>query len=436
MNTDQFSTAPPDRRRELVTRHLPPKNKEEGFEAFIPIEAESGEADRLFALHAAACLGKKGERGLREMLDDPKTHAGLQAVLDSVGAYNRKSPNANVGAGPLFGLPPGSDATLPPGASSRTAPCFRRVGSAGNAAYAAFMSFFAKEYGIDGANRSVAEDFAARGPLWAAAVAAGLPQAVADALAERLRAKVEQPETAPIDRFLKQIHWPTEDGGYCLLSPVQSFGILGETALRLDRIVRKERHILGREYVKVGGANAINAGQLNAEIAGRQPHLLCLPPKPRAPQGYGEDWLESRLARLAHRGTVFGQHTIKQETAEAIQSGIDDPRQNAAAKRRFESVLRYAAEEAIEEAAVLSECLQAQTFVRLREERFDAVPAALKAWLDPRSLGLPEDAPLDRDSLRELAEQIREQVFDPWQTDRLAGAELRMALTAAIREAL
>lgn len=439
MNPTQLRAQTPDRRRELVARHLPPKRPEEGFEAFVPIEADGEDVHALFELHTLACLGKKGESEAKKILEASGVQVGLQSALESVGAYNRKSPNASVGAGPLFALPPGEDRDLPPGASSRTAPCVRRIGSAGNAAYAAYMSFLAKEYVVDGVVRSVAEDFAARGPLWQAAIEAGLPADFAETVAERLRARVERSEIAPIDRFLKQIYWPTADGDYCLLSPVQSFAALGELVLRLDRIVRKERHIVSREYAKVAGANAINAGQLNAEIGGLQPHLLCLPPKRRAPLGFGdydEDWLAAKLAELTQFGTVFFRRSIGRETAEAIRSFLEDARRAAPAQRRLEAFLRYAAEEAIEEAAIMGECLQAENFPRLSEEGFEATPIALKIWLDPRNVDLPQNRSADREIFGELAEHVYARVFEPWLNACPAGAEFRLALLSAIRRAL
>ena len=90
-----------------------------------------------------------------------------------IGSHNPKAPNANVTTYALPAREPGPAEELPPGASSRTTTCFRRVGSAGNAADAAYMAFLAKEFVIDGQTRCVGEDFARRGRLWQVAKAEG-----------------------------------------------------------------------------------------------------------------------------------------------------------------------------------------------------------------------------------------------------------------------
>lgn len=437
MDIQQLSSESQDQRQEVLTRFFPPKSKdksEPGFAPFTPIEADgSEECLALLRLHATACLAKKAERPIREVLQDPKTHAGLLRAAGMVGSHNPKVPNANVAALPLLAREPGRAEELPPGASSRTTPCFRRTGSAGNAADAAYMAFLAKEFVIAGQTRSVGEDFARRGPLWQAAVAEGLPQAVADALADRLNTRFDRPAEEPIDRFLKQIYWPTEDGGYCLLSPVQSFGILGETVLRIDEAIRKHQHVVPREYTKVAGANPINAGQLNAEIAGLHPHLLCLPPQR---DRRGGDWYPALLAQLAS-GNLFHPGLLSKQTVDTLQSTFADPRANVQAKHRFERKLAHAAREALHQAEELAEALQEQDPCPLLEERFDQVPAALKAWLDPRSL--PEAAAPDEDSTEALAGQIYDAVFAKHALvgDKdLIGAPLRGEIIKAIREAL
>jgi hypothetical protein len=441
MKINKLAELPPDERQELLTRFLPPKSKdksEQGFAAFIPIEADGPEEClTLLKLHVAACLAKKAERPTCEVLQDPKTHAGLLRAVGMIGTHNPKAPNANVAALPLLACDPGWAEDIPLGASSRTTSCFRRTGSAGNAADAAYMAFLAKEFEIEGQSRSVGADFARRGPLWQAAIGEGLPQTVADELADRLNTRFDGPTDEPIDRFLKQIYWPTEDGSYCLISPVQSFGILGETVLRIDDAVRKHQHVVPRESTKVAGANPINAGQLNAEIAGLHPHLLCLPPQ-RDSRRRGDDWTAALLAQLA-AGNLFHPGLLAKDSAATLKSTFDDPRENAEAKHRFTRNLAHAVREALQEAEELAEALQAQDPCPLLEERFANVPAELKAWLDPSSLNLPETAPLSKDLLALLAGHIYEKVFAKHALvggKDLIGAGLRGEIIKAIEEAL
>jgi len=431
-----------DSQQDLLTRHLPPKSKdktEQGFAAFTPIEADgSEECLALLKLHAAACLAKKADRPTREILEDAKTRVGLLRAAGMIGTHNPKAPNANVAALPLLACNPGRDEELPPGASSRTAQCFRRTGSAGNAADAAYMAFLAKEFVIDGQTRSVGADFAQRGPLWQAAIQAGLPQTVANELAEALNTRYNGPTDETIDRFLKQIFWPSEDGtGYCLISPVQSFAILGETVLRIDQAVRKHQHVVPRENTKVAGANPINAGQLNAEIAGLHPHLLCLPPE-RDHRRLGADWYPGLLARLA-AGLLFHPGLLSKESVATLKSTFADRRENAQAKLRFARNLASAAREVLQEAEELADALQAQDLCPLLEERYANVPAELKAWLDPRSQNLATAAKLADDLRTALAGQIYFAVFakHPLVSDPdLIGPDLRSEITQAIEEAL
>ncbi len=422
-----------------MTRHLPPKTKgknSDGFKPFAPIEASTAECRRLLYFHADANLNKDEKHP--QPLQDPKIHAGLLRATAMIGTHNPKAPNANVAALPLLAHNPGQDEGLPPGSSSRTTHYYRQVGCAGNAADAAYMAFLAKEFVIDGEIRSVGEDFARRGPLWDAALEEGLPQQIAENLSKRLATRFGQAAAEPIDRFLKQIYWPTADGGYCLISPVQSFAMLGETVLRIDEAVRKQQHVVPRESTKVAGANAINAGQLNAEIAGLHPHLRCLPPQ-YATRRDREDPFQTLLAQLAAQH-LFHKGSISHQTAEIVKSAVADPRENAEAKRRFRYNLARAAREVLEEAEALAEQLQAEESCSLLDERFANVSTELKAWLDPRSLGLPEDAPLTEAILESLAGQVYEAVFAKHKlladSRDLISPELRLEIKRAIQEAL
>ena len=333
MKVQQLTSEPPDSRQNLLTRHLPPKSKdksEQGFAPFEPIEADGGEEClALLRLHVTACLAKKAERPIREILQDPQTHAGLLRAAGNIGTHNPKVPNANVSGLCLFTLEPGLGEELPPGASSRTTLCLRHVGSQGNAEITRFIDFLAKEFIINGLTISVAEDFANRGQFFDAAVEEGLPHSVAEIVSKQLKKRLDTDRA--IHRLLKQIYWPTEDGGYCLISPVQSIGILGETVLRIDSAVRKHQHRVPRAYTKVAGSNQLNAGRLNLEIAGLHPHLLCLPPQR---DHRGGDWYPALLAQLAS-GNLFHPGLLSKQTVETLQSTFADSRTNVQPNHRF-----------------------------------------------------------------------------------------------------
>ncbi|OQX11168.1 MAG: hypothetical protein BWK73_18360 [Thiothrix lacustris] len=413
------------------------------------------------------------ESTAKQALQDEKRLQSLLGVAESaLGTHNLKYPNANVNQGAVFeqNLAREIGQNLQPWVSSRSVALTRTVGGAGNAAWAAEIRLLGTEFLLDGQRVRMADALAQReGTVWDTLLVLGLREGDAEKLGGVLRQRLQQSDKGYLDRLSKQVFFPLRDGEDIVITPVQHFGLAREFHTRFFQRVKKENPQQERfqtRALKVGGANPINAGPYNAEIAGLYRHLLAeVPPANRRPfagdiekeQAF-EEHAQLLLARLRQRQTVFPlpNQLVFDDTflsGEAIaqhgwSGGARRRKSNAYNRNTYQVAVDYIAEQLLQDATHLAEWLAAQAESVLLQPEFEKVSMLEKAWLDPRlrpqaRLGAAQVEMLLTDALRLFKACQHHYQFDaePQKWEKQArilsiGDEeaLRSSLTTLIRE--
>ncbi|SEA98018.1 CRISPR-associated protein (Cas_Csy1) [Thiothrix caldifontis] len=370
------------------------------------------------------------ESTAKQALQDEKRLQSLLGVAESaLGTHNLKYPNANVNQGAVFeqNVARETGQNIQPWMSSHSVALTRTVGGAGNAAWAAEIRLLGTEFLLDGQRVRMADVLAQReGAVWDALLSLGLCEGDAEKLGGVLRQRLQQSDKGYLDRLSKQVFFPLRDDEDVVITPVQHFGLAREFHTRFFQRVKKENPQQERfqtRALKVGGANPINAGPYNAEIAGLYRHLLAeVPPANRRPfaadtekaQAF-EEHAQVLLARLRQRQTVFPlpNQLVFDDTflsGEAIaqhgwSGGERRGKSNAYNRNTYQVAVDYMAEQLLHDATHLAEWLAAQENSVLLQPEFAQVSVLEKAWLDPRlrpqaRLGADQVAILLTDALR------------------------------------
>lgn len=236
---------------------------------------------------------------LKSILENPKLHEDLIFVgQQGFHTHNLKIPNANVSQIGVMATPLSAPKFVM--ASSNTI-LGKHFGVAGNAAKALPLKLFTVEFLLEDMKVCLLSEIAdSNSTIGKAFQVMGMPPTLQEKLHSILKKRSEQIEVEAIDRFSKQIFFPIRDGQetrYTLITPTPHTGSIREFHERIQQFYEREKDneaknkgFLPAHSLAVGGANPINAGNLNAELGGRHRHLLCNFPK-KSPIDELDKWL-------------------------------------------------------------------------------------------------------------------------------------------------
>jgi len=343
------------------------------------------------------------ESTAKQALQDEKRLQSLLGVAESaLGTHNLKYPNANVNQGAVFeqNVVRDTGQNIQPWVSSRSVALTRTVGGAGNAAWAAEIRLLGMEFLLDGQRVRMADVLAQReSAVWDALLALGLREGDAEKLGGVLRQRLQQSDKGYLDRLSKQVFFPLRDDEDVVITPVQHFGLAREFHTRFFQRVKKDNPQQERfqtRALKVGGANPINAGPYNAEIAGLYRHLMALPPAQNAPSD-PERLLGVILARCRASGTVFtaqGAFDVQLLTQPVVQ------RSSRRNRRQREGAAEGIAWKLLADARFLMQWGKRQGVHPLAQALPVSVSPLETFWLDPN-----RTTRLDKSQLQALADR-------------------------------
>jgi hypothetical protein len=333
--------------------------------------------------------------------DEKRLQSWLGVAESALGTHNLKYPNANVSQGAVFeqNVVRDTERNIQPWVSSRSVALTRTVGGAGNAAWAAEIRLLGTEFLLDVQRVRMADVLAQReGAVWDALLSLGLREGDAEKLGGVLRQRLQQSDKGYLDRLSKQVFFPLRDDEDVVITPVQHFGLAREFHTRFFQRVKKDNPQQERfqtRALKVGGANPINAGPYNAEIAGLYRHLMALPPAQDTPSD-PERLLGVILARCRASGTVFTS-----QGAFDVQS-LDQPvvqRSSRRNRRQREGVAEGIAWKLLADARFLRQWGKRQGGHPLEQDLPVTVNPLEQLWLDPS-----RTTRLDKSQLQALAD--------------------------------
>ncbi len=190
----------------------------------------------------------------------------------------------------------------------------RRVGSsAGNAGRARSARFLRFRVRYDGEGGSLGEILARSEGFRDGLVRSGWPPEILEAAANEIRESLKGPGRIDrVDPATKTVFFPTADGGYHLVSPVEAVPLWFELRTRIARDRQREgpdRRTYPIRLRPIGGSKPQNIAVEASDASGRLELLQSLPPRFKPIPVFD---------RILHRLTTRGTSIVPLRPAEAI----------------------------------------------------------------------------------------------------------------------
>ncbi len=188
-----------------------------------------------------------------------------------------------------------------------------------------------------------------------------------------------QGDLKEVDRLSKQVFFPVRNGKDVVITPIQHTGLTRDFHLKIDRIKQNKKESIPCRVIKVGGANPINAGQLNAELRGRQRHLKSLPPD------FKYSRTRSILSRLKKTGSIFSIDQARAIDFGPLKKIFSKKSDNVSIRKEINDEMKKIVSRLLSDAEYLSEYILNNDDFSFDDDSFKKVSKTERKFLDLRS---------------------------------------------------